>query len=192
MNSPYGLRISDNCEKCPLRKTGHFCCLAPDSLRELSACSHSTVYPQHAVLTAQGQAARGVFIVCQGRVKLTSMSKDGKSVILRIVQAGEVIGLSAVVANRAYESSAETLVPSQTRFVAATDFLRIIRNYQKSRCMPRNRSVASASLPTKRFVRSPWRRAVRVNWLRYCCPGARRLPIRRVNSGFTLSSHRKR
>jgi len=129
MNSPYGLRMSDNCEKCSLRKAGHFCCLSPDSLRELSACSHSTVYPQHAVLTAQGQAARGVFIVCQGRVKLTSMSKDGKSVILRIVQAGEVIGLSAVVANRAYESSAETLVPSQTRFVAATDFLRIIRNH---------------------------------------------------------------
>jgi len=51
MNSPYGLRISDNCEKCSLCKAGHFCCLAPDSLRELNACSHSTSYPQHAVLT---------------------------------------------------------------------------------------------------------------------------------------------
>src|SRR5690349_1110850 len=129
MNSPYGLRILDNCEKCPLRKAGHFCCLAPDSLRELNACSHSTSHPQHAMLTTEGQPSRGVFIVCQGRAKLTSVSKDAKSVILRIVNAGEVIGLSAVVANRAYESSAETLVPSQMRFVAANDLLRIIRNH---------------------------------------------------------------
>jgi CRP/FNR family cyclic AMP-dependent transcriptional regulator len=132
MSSPYGLQIAENCEKCPLRKAGHFCCFDRNSLRELNDCSHSTSYPQHAVLTTEGQPARGVFIVCQGRVKLTSMSKDGKSVILRVVQAGEVIGVSAVVANRAYESSAETLAPSQMRFVAANDFLRIMRNHSEA------------------------------------------------------------
>lgn len=129
MSSPYGLQIADNCEKCPLRKAGHFCCMASDALREFNACSHSSSYPQHAFLTSEGQPARGVFVVCQGRVKLTSMSKDGKSVILRIVQPGEVVGLSAVVSNRSYESTAETLVPTQVRFVASSDILRIVRKY---------------------------------------------------------------
>ena len=132
MNSPYGLQVVDNCEKCPLRKPGHFCCLASDALREMNACSHSSSYPQRAVLTTEGQQARGVFIVCQGRLKLSSMSKDGKSVILRIVRAGEVIGLSAVISNRAYESSAETLVPTQVRFIAAPDILRIVRKYPEA------------------------------------------------------------
>jgi len=127
VNSPYGMQIADNCEKCPLRKPGHFCCLAAETIRELNARSHSTSYPQHAVLTTEGQPARGVFIVCQGRVKLTSMSKEGRSVILRIAQAGEVIGLSAVIGNKAYEASAETLVPTQVRFVAANDVMRILR-----------------------------------------------------------------
>ena len=132
MNSPYGFQIADNCERCPLRKAGHFCCLGADSLRELNACSRSSSYPQHALLTTEGQPARGVFIVCQGRVKLTSMSKDGKQVILRVAQAGEVIGLSAVITNDAYESSAETLVPTQVRFVAANDFLRILRAHPEA------------------------------------------------------------
>ena len=132
MSSPYGLQMVDNCEKCPLRKAGHFCCLNSESVRELNACSHSSSYPQHAMLTTEGQPARGVFIVCQGRIKLTSMSKDGKSVILRIAQAGEIIGLSAVITNTTYESSAETLVPTQVRFVASNDFLRILRNHPEA------------------------------------------------------------
>lgn len=129
MNSPYGLQVVDNCEKCPLRKPDHFCCLASEALREFNACSHSSSYPQHAVLTMEGQPARGVFIVCQGRIKLSSMSKDGKSVILRVARAGEAIGLSAVISNRPYESSAETLVPTQVRFIGAPDIMRIVRTH---------------------------------------------------------------
>lgn len=132
MNSPYGLQIADNCEKCPLRKAGHFCCLASEALRQLNDCSHSSSYPQRAMLTTEGQPARGVFIVCQGRVKLSSMSKDGKSVILRIAQAGDVIGMSAVIQNKAYEASAETLAPTQVRFIGSSDFLRIIRTYPEA------------------------------------------------------------
>ena len=70
--------------------------------------------------------------MCQGRVKLSSMSKDGKSVILRVVQAGEVIGLSAVITSAPYESSAETLISTQVRFVAANDFLRILRTHPEA------------------------------------------------------------
>lgn len=132
MSSPYGLQMADNCEKCTLRKDGHFCCFASELLRELNGCSHSSSYPQHAVLTSEGEPARGVFIVCQGRVKLTSMSKDGKSVILRIAHAGEVIGLSAVINTSAHESSAETLVPTQVRFVGSNDVLRILRKYPEA------------------------------------------------------------
>jgi CRP/FNR family transcriptional regulator len=132
MSSPYGLSIADNCEKCPLRNADRFCCLAAETLRELNACSHSTSYPQRAMLTTEGQPPQGVFIVCQGRIKLTSMSKDGKSVILRIVQAGEIIGLSAVITNTPYESSAETVLPTQVRFVAANDFLRILGNHPQA------------------------------------------------------------
>ncbi len=132
MNTPSGFQPVDNCEQCPLPKTGHFCCMSSEVLRELNACTRSSFYPQHAQLTTEGRPAQGVFIVCRGRVKLTSISKDGKSVILRIVQAGDVIGLSAVINNKAYESNAETLVPTEIRFVAANDFRRILQTYPEA------------------------------------------------------------
>src|SRR5581483_2977752 len=57
------------------------------------------------------------------------MSKDGKFVMLRVVGAGEVIGLSAVISQRCYEATAETLIPTQVRFVGASTILRIIREH---------------------------------------------------------------
>ena len=48
----------------------------------------TTTYPTGAVLFAEGQAPRGVFIVRRGRVKLSICGSDGRTLILRIVEAG--------------------------------------------------------------------------------------------------------
>jgi CRP/FNR family cyclic AMP-dependent transcriptional regulator len=132
MNSPYGLRIVDSCQSCPLRKNGYFCNFSPEMLRELDSCSRSTSYPQRAVLTSEGQPARGVFLVCQGKIKLSSTSRDGKAVILKIARPGEVVGMSAVVSGASYECTAETLSPCQVRFIAAQDFLHMIRTHSEA------------------------------------------------------------
>jgi len=41
---------------------------------------------------------RGIFILCKGSVKLSICASDGKTLILKIAEAGEVLGLSAAVA----------------------------------------------------------------------------------------------
>jgi len=132
MNSPYGLPIVDSCQKCPLRKNGYFCNFSPEMLSEFDSCSRSTSYPQRAVLTSEGQPARGVFLVCQGKIKLSSTSRDGKAVILKIAKPGEVVGMSAVVSGSFYECTAETVSPCQVRFIAAHDFLRMIRMHSEA------------------------------------------------------------
>jgi len=48
----------------------------------------TTTYPTGAVLFAEGQSPRGVFIVRRGRVKLSICGSDGRTLILRIVEAG--------------------------------------------------------------------------------------------------------
>jgi CRP-like cAMP-binding protein len=50
-------------------------------------------YPRGSILFVEGQEARGVFVVCNGRVKLSAGSADGKSLIMRIAESGEIIGL---------------------------------------------------------------------------------------------------
>jgi len=87
----------------------------------------TTTYPTGAVLFAEGQAPRGVFIVRRGRVKLSICSSDGRTLILRIAEPGCLLGVAAVVSGRNYEATAETQEPSEVSFLRHTDLLRLMR-----------------------------------------------------------------
>ena len=86
-------------------------------------------YPAGSVLFTEGQAPRGVFVLCSGRVKLFTCSRAGKSVILRIARAGEVLGLSATISGKPYALAAESLEPCQVNFVKREHFLRLLREH---------------------------------------------------------------
>ena len=73
----------------------------------------SSTYPGGSVLFAEGQAPRGVFIVRYGRVKLSICGSDGRTLILRIVEAGCPLGVAAVLSGRRYEATAETQEPCE-------------------------------------------------------------------------------
>jgi CRP/FNR family transcriptional regulator len=126
-NVPYGLPVVDNCQQCKLRNSEYFCALSQPSLQSLDRLKHSTAYPEGALVFMEGQAARGVYIVCQGSAKLLTTNSDGKTFILKIARPGEVLGAHAVISNTAHEVTVETLQPSQLAFVHARDFLAFIK-----------------------------------------------------------------
>jgi CRP/FNR family transcriptional regulator, cyclic AMP receptor protein len=129
MSTPYGIQITENCMLCKLRQEGYFCDLPKASLEELERVKYASAYPQGAVLFVEGQAPRGVYLICSGRVKLSTTSRDGKTLILRIAQAGEVLGLHATVSGKPYELTGETLQPCQLDFIRRDDFLRFLQNH---------------------------------------------------------------
>ncbi len=124
---PYGLPIVDDCMTCKLRGSNFFCGLSQSSMKALDSMKHTSSYPEGSIVFMEGQAARGVYIVCQGRAKLMTTSSDGKTLILKIVQPGEVLGMHSVVAGKAHEFTVETLQPCQLAFISRDDFLRFIR-----------------------------------------------------------------
>src|ERR1700751_1621484 len=129
MSTPYGIQITENCLLCKLRQTGFFCELPKPSLEELEKVKYASAYPQGAVLFVEGQAPRGVYLICSGRVKLSTTSRDGKTLILRIPQSGEVLGLNATVSGKPYELTGETLQPCQLDFIRRDDFLRFLQHH---------------------------------------------------------------
>lgn len=129
MTSPYGLQVTENCLICKLRHAGFFCDLPKASLDDLEKIKYASAYPQGAVLFVEGQGPRGVYIVCSGRVKLSTTSRDGKTLILRIAEAGEVLGLHAAVSGKPYELTAETLQPSQLDFIRREEFLKFLEHH---------------------------------------------------------------
>jgi CRP/FNR family transcriptional regulator, cyclic AMP receptor protein len=124
---PYGLPIVDDCTTCKLRNSSFFCAFEQPSIQALNTLKHTTSYPEGAMVFMEGQAARGVYIVCQGRAKLMTTSSDGKTLILKIAQPGDVLGMHAVVSGRAHEFTVETLQPCQLAYVSHDDFLRFLK-----------------------------------------------------------------
>jgi len=116
----------ENCTTCTLRKDGFFCQFSGDLLRSFEAYSHLTSYPGGAVLFVEGQMPRGAFVVCSGKVKITTTSKEGKILILRIAEPGDIIGLSAMISGQTYEIAAETFGPCLINFVEREGLLRLI------------------------------------------------------------------
>jgi len=129
MRAPYGLQIIEDCIICPHREDRLFCNLPPAALQRLSTITSASSYPKGATLFVEGQAARGVFILCNGRVKLSTSSTDGKTLIVRIADPGEVLGLPATVTGRPYELSADVIEPTQANFIRRNDFLAFLREH---------------------------------------------------------------
>jgi CRP/FNR family transcriptional regulator, cyclic AMP receptor protein len=129
MHAPYGLEIIENCLNCPDREERLFCDLPPAALLRLSAIASASSYPKGATLFVEGQSPRGIFILCNGKVKLSTSSADGKTLILRIADVGEVLGLAAVVSGKEYQATADVLEPTQANFIARKDFLAFLRDH---------------------------------------------------------------
>jgi CRP/FNR family cyclic AMP-dependent transcriptional regulator len=129
MRAPYGLEIIENCVTCPHREDRLFCNLPPAAVQRLSVITSASSYPKGATLFVEGQAARGVFILCAGSVKLSTSSIDGKTLIVRISEPGEVLGLPATVTGKSYELTADVIEPAQANFISRNDFLNFLREH---------------------------------------------------------------
>jgi CRP/FNR family cyclic AMP-dependent transcriptional regulator len=126
---PYGLEIIENCMNCPQREDRLFCNLPSAAVERLAQITAPSTYPKGATLFVEGQSPRGVFILCSGKVKLSTSSADGRTLILRISDVGEVLGLAAAVCGKPYQATADILEPAQANFIARNDFLEFLREH---------------------------------------------------------------
>lgn len=127
--TPYGFEMTDSCMACKMRAKHWFCNLPSDALRSLESIKFTTAYPTEAVLFVEGQHSRGIHILCKGRVKLSIRSPTGKTLITKIAEAGEVLGLSATVSGSPSELQAETAGPCQINFVKRDAFLGFLKEH---------------------------------------------------------------
>jgi CRP/FNR family transcriptional regulator len=126
------LELNDGCKDCHLKAAGFFCELPSAALRAFDAIKQTTTYPGGALLFMEKQDARGVFVLCEGEVKLSISSSEGKTLILRVARAGEILGLMAALSGSPYEVTAETLRPCAVAFVRREDFLRFVAKHPEA------------------------------------------------------------
>ena len=128
MIAPSVLKIGGNCAACKLRKHKlFFCNLSPSGIRALNRIRNTAGYRTGAVLFVKGHLPRGAFVLCKGRAKLSMGTVDGRSIILGIAEAGEVLGLAAAVSGAPYEATAEALERCQVSFLKRNALLHLMR-----------------------------------------------------------------
>lgn len=128
MRAPYGLEIIENCAECRLTDSSFLCGWSVSARQAMDQVSQKSVLPAGAILYVEGQSPRGIFIVCSGRVNISTASREGKVLVLKTASAGEVLGLSAAISGVPYETTAETATPCFLNFVDRRHYLELLQS----------------------------------------------------------------
>jgi CRP/FNR family transcriptional regulator len=127
----YGVEMCDHCMDCKWRTDSFFCQFDAETLKVFDSITYTNVYPAGTLLYAEGEVPRGLFILCSGGAKLTiSSAGSGKTLITRMIEPGESLGLGSVLSGRKYKTAAETTVHSQLKFVKREDFIRFSEEHR--------------------------------------------------------------
>ena len=130
MESP----IQPSCLECAFRPDRIFCDMPTDALQAFNAIKTRSIQTKGTLLYSEGKNPKGIYLLCEGRAKLTICSEQGKRLLLRIAGPGEVLGLGATLSSTPYEVTAELLDTSQVVFVRRKDLLGFLQEYPDA-CM---------------------------------------------------------
>lgn len=87
----------------------------------------NSLHRRGTVLFAEGEQSRGVYVLRSGRAKVSISSSEGRVVMLRIAEAGDVMGLNPVLRNLPYDTTVKTLEPCRTDFISRAELMEIIQ-----------------------------------------------------------------
>ena len=119
--------MQSSCVTCDFRPDRFFCDMPAQSLKAFDEIKSLAFYRRNTVLFAEGRPVRGIYILCDGRAKLSICSDTGKRLTLRIAGPGEVLGMGAALSNSPYEITAELLDNSQVVFIRRKELMKFLR-----------------------------------------------------------------
>jgi len=90
----------------------------------------SLLHPRGKILFAEGEPARGVFILRTGRATVSISSSEGRLVILRIAQPGAVLGLNSALRNAPYNTTVKIIEPGRTDFIPRKQLVEFLQTNQ--------------------------------------------------------------
>jgi CRP/FNR family transcriptional regulator len=124
--------IQESCVNCTQRSDRVFCDLSADALQAFDQIKSISRYNRGTRLFREGKTARGIFVLCEGRARLSVCSESGKRLTLRIAGPGEVLGISASLSGGPYEVTAELLDHARVAVVKRRDLLRFLKDHREA------------------------------------------------------------
>jgi CRP/FNR family transcriptional regulator, cyclic AMP receptor protein len=81
---------------------------------------------------SEGESADQIFILREGRIKVSVTSREGRTIILRLAESGQILGLSAALLGSEYEASAEAMEPCRVISIPVREFKRFLAQHPEA------------------------------------------------------------
>ena len=117
-----------NSDHCTLRP--HISCpFSPQTLRRLRTTGVCRAIATNEIVLQEGYPADHVFLLCSGQITVLTSSVEGRLLILRTANAGEILGLEAVPGTSVYCVTAQALSPCTVMALPREDYLSAMDSY---------------------------------------------------------------
>src|SRR5689334_19718101 len=97
-----------------------------NELRASNVSNLNSVHGRGAILFAEGEPARGAYILRTGRATVSISSSEGRVVMLHIAETGDVLGLNSVLRNGSYDTTVKALEPCRTDFIPRAQLIELM------------------------------------------------------------------
>ena len=126
MNKKLSL-VPKECHECSLRVTNSVCRAGNSDHPTFQQFLHRFLYKPRQIVFYEGHEPMGLYVLCSGKVKLTSYSKTGHQHNTSIVGAGELIERSGFCEGILHAVTCETLEPSQVCLIERIPYLEMLK-----------------------------------------------------------------
>ena len=104
----------------------HFGRVNADDLQALAERLIERRYPKGTTVVEEGLEGDFMYLLCEGRVKVTKLSDDGREKILEILEPGSFFGEMALLDRAPRSASVKTLDAARLLALSRTDFLNVL------------------------------------------------------------------
>ncbi|MFK8271499.1 Crp/Fnr family transcriptional regulator [Capnocytophaga stomatis] len=105
------------CEHCFVRHQKMLRTLNDGELRVISECKTASIIKKGKIIFEEGDVLAGVYCIKEGICKLSKLSANGKSQIVRFVGKGDILGQRSVIARDPVNLSAIALTDMRVCFI---------------------------------------------------------------------------
>ena len=100
-----------------------FSCLNDSELTAIEKVAVKKTFPKNTILLSEGDSTDALYVICEGKVKVTIDDNEGKELILSILGTGEYFGEMALLDDEPRSASVTTKETTQLLIISKNDFM---------------------------------------------------------------------
>ena len=118
-----------DCESCPNREFSDICGIVPPTEEPFGLIKRRAMYQPGQQVFYEGHVALGLYILCQGKVKLTRLNRKGQQRLVSILDSGQLLEKQAFQEQPIHQVTCEVLETSQVCLLDRTTFLSFLKEH---------------------------------------------------------------